>query len=119
MTHWYDHLNRYEPTPKDDTENVPPPMSRHEKNVLEPQDTLDLHGLTWKEACACLDRFVQDARRRGLVKVLVIHGKGLHSPGDGILRKSFREWAARQKGVRVKQAPARHGGSGASLLYLV
>ncbi|MBU0682224.1 MAG: Smr/MutS family protein [Proteobacteria bacterium] len=46
-----------------------------------PQDTLDLHGCTAQEAEVKALRFVEGARRRGILTVRIITGKGLHSPG--------------------------------------
>jgi DNA-nicking Smr family endonuclease len=47
-----------------------------------PDETIDLHGLTRDEAWARLDLFFQDAKAKGLEKVLIIHGKGNHAGGE-------------------------------------
>lgn len=58
---------------------------------MNPQATLDLHGLTVALALQRVDRFLEDAKARGLQKVLVIHGKGIHShEGDGVLKSAVR-----------------------------
>ncbi len=119
MKNWYDYLDRFEPPAKDSENENHPPLSQWEKNVLEPQDTLDLHGLDRESALRRLDQFLQGARHRNLKKILVIHGKGLHSAGEGVLKTSFLRWVAAQKGIKVKKAPARWGGSGASLVFLI
>jgi hypothetical protein len=59
---------------------------------LKPQAVLDLHGLSSAEAEEALDRFVRDSRARGLAKVLVIHGKGLHSPGEPVLQRVVQDY---------------------------
>ena len=60
---------------------------KKELSRMEPQDTLDLHGWKGKDALEELDRFLKSSKRRGLKKVMVIHGKGLHSPGgESVLR---------------------------------
>jgi DNA-nicking Smr family endonuclease len=46
-----------------------------------PQDTLDLHGCMAQEAEDKTLRFVEESRRRGILTVRIITGKGLHSPG--------------------------------------
>lgn len=40
---------------------------------------IDLHGLTRDEAWERLDAFISDCSRRGIQKVLIVHGKGHHS----------------------------------------
>ena len=46
---------------------------------MQPEASLDLHGLTRDEAWERLDMFITECKRRGLRKVLLIHGKGNHS----------------------------------------
>ena len=57
---------------------------------MDPQRSLDLHGLTRKEAFERVDAFIDECRTEGLTKVLVIHGKGLHSKGRPVLGKEIR-----------------------------
>jgi DNA-nicking Smr family endonuclease len=52
---------------------------------LKPQASLDLHGRTAVEAEALLTEFIASSSRAGLDKVLVIHGKGIHSSSEPIL----------------------------------
>ncbi len=59
---------------------------------LKPQAVLDLHGLSSVEAEEALDRFIRDAKARGLSKVLIIHGKGLHSPGQPVLQRVVQSY---------------------------
>ena len=40
---------------------------------------IDLHGLTRDEAWERLDAFIGDCSRRGIQKVLIVHGKGHHA----------------------------------------
>jgi DNA-nicking Smr family endonuclease len=54
---------------------------------------LDLHGLAVAEARAKLEGFLRTMRARGERCVLVIHGKGEHSPqGLGVLRGEIAAW---------------------------
>ncbi len=53
---------------------------------------LDLHGLTAVEAEEALERFFQEALHRGDKCVLVIHGRGLSSPGKPVLKEKVRIW---------------------------
>jgi len=85
---------------------------------------LDLHGRTLDEALRALERFVIAARGHGQRVVLVIHGRGLGSDASGpVLRPAVWGWlrgaaAARAGVLAFVTAPARQGGSGATLLRL-
>ena len=85
---------------------------------------LDLHGRTEAQALPALERFVIAARGHGHRVVLVIHGRGLGSdPGGPVLRPAVWGWlrgaaAARAGVLAFVTAPARQGGSGATLLRL-
>jgi len=85
---------------------------------------LDLHGMTRDEALAAVERFIQQCRAGGLRAVMVIHGRGLNSDGSGpVLRPALAAWlggaAATRAGVMAfAPAPARWGGSGATLILL-
>ncbi len=82
--------------------------------ALRPQASIDLHGMTAREAEEALGHFLADAAQRGLEKVLVIHGKGYHSAGEPVLGRTARRviesspWAG-----RYGQADRSEGGSGA------
>ena len=54
---------------------------------IKPQDTIDLHGLTSAEAEVELKNFLLNSKNKGYTKVCVIHGKGIHSDGEGVLKK--------------------------------
>lgn len=83
---------------------------------LQPQDTIDLHGLTQDEARKALDDFVANSKRRGLRKILVIHGKGIHSgAGDGVLSGLVRKFIESDKRLgQFGHADKTMGGSGAT-----
>jgi DNA-nicking Smr family endonuclease len=54
---------------------------------------LDLHGLGVREARRQLELFLRTMRARGERCVLIIHGKGEHSPqGAGVLRGEIAAW---------------------------
>ena len=54
---------------------------------------LDLHGMGAREAKGQLELFLRTMRSRGERCVLVIHGKGSHSPqGLGVLRGEIAAW---------------------------
>jgi DNA-nicking Smr family endonuclease len=57
---------------------------------MRPQAVLDLHGKTAAEAEALLTEFLLSSSRSNLEKVLVIHGKGLHSAGEPVMADVVR-----------------------------
>ena len=57
---------------------------------VKPQAVLDLHGRKAIEAQALLAEFLASGSRMGLDKVLVIHGKGLHSNSEPIMSDLVR-----------------------------
>ncbi|OFZ67199.1 MAG: hypothetical protein A2V79_01155 [Betaproteobacteria bacterium RBG_16_56_24] len=84
------------------------------------QDRLDLHGLHSDAARKLMQEFLHEAMQRNLRCVLVIHGKGMNSPGgEAVLRKLARHWLTRHPGVMgYCDAPPREGGSGAVMILL-
>ncbi|HIJ90361.1 MAG: Smr/MutS family protein [Desulfobulbaceae bacterium] len=56
------------------------------RNSPPPQDRLDLHGCTGPEAEIKTKNFLTRARRNHLKTVLIITGKGLHSPEGSVLK---------------------------------
>jgi DNA-nicking Smr family endonuclease len=82
--------------------------------AIRPQAALDLHGMTAEEAESAIAAFVEASSRGGLEKVLVIHGKGLHSAGAPVLKKAARKALERHPlAGRFGEAGRMDGGSGA------
>lgn len=82
--------------------------------ALRPQATLDLHGMTGEEAESAIAVFLDSSSRMGLEKVLLIHGKGLHSAGTPVLKKAARRaLEAHPLAGRFGEADRTDGGSGA------
>lgn len=84
---------------------------------------LDLHGLSAAQARDELDAFLRTMRARGERCVLVIHGKGDHSPGGiGVLRGEISAWlsqgAASDQVAAFATARADDGGAGAVYVLL-
>lgn len=83
--------------------------------MLEPQAVLDLHGYTAAEAEPLLERFLETSARKGLEKVLVIHGKGNHSTTEHVMTDLTRRVLERNKNAgSFGPADRRHGGRGAT-----
>ncbi|MFP3090167.1 Smr/MutS family protein [Treponema sp. TIM-1] len=55
-----------------------------------PDAVLDLHGLTRDDAWIALAGFFRDSLSQGFEKVLIVHGKGTHSSGAGVLKEICR-----------------------------
>jgi DNA-nicking Smr family endonuclease len=89
-----------------------------------PEARLDLHGQTREGALRAVERFVVRSRADGCRAVLVIHGRGQNSEaGEPVLRPALHEWlaggaAARAGVMAFAPAPARAGGTGATVVLL-
>ncbi|MDR2551704.1 MAG: Smr/MutS family protein [Treponema sp.] len=85
-----------------------------------PDGIIDLHGLTRDQAWNALGVFFNDAKIQGLEKLLVIHGKGSHSPSEtGVLTRTTRDFIERcpfagESGL----SGAAQGGSGSTWVLL-
>lgn len=87
-------------------------------------DECDLHGQTKREAEREVLRFVRDAQQDGKRWVLIIVGKGLHSPGGkGALKTSIVQALSSRGPARYvlafRTAPRHLGGNGALVARLV
>jgi DNA-nicking Smr family endonuclease len=85
--------------------------------------TLDLHGHDLRSARAALLNFLAAERARGRALVLVIVGKGKHSPGGrAILRQEVATWLSRppaaQHVLAFRTAPPDLGGTGGVTVLL-
>lgn len=83
------------------------------------QDSLDLHGLSSDAARKLLLEFLRNASQRDLRCVCVIHGKGRHTGGEGLLKIRTRHWLAQCAEVLAYcEAPLNAGGGGAVWMLL-
>jgi len=91
------------------------------RGVVSVSHQLDLHGLTREEALDALPRFLLSARKKGQKAVLVITGKGNHSPEEPVLHQAVASWlrdAGRGAILEFAPAPREMGGSGAYVVFL-
>ncbi len=86
------------------------------------QDWIDLHGCTAAEARSRLDRFIRRAIINGKRNVLIIHGRGLKSKDQPVIksmifqyltRGHWRKWV-----IAIASARLCDGGAGASYVLL-
>jgi len=103
--------------------NVPPSVARRlHGGDFSIQAYVDLHGLGVEDAKETFEEFLDWAVTTGKRGVLIVHGRGLSSPSEPILKNKVREWLTRgpwRKWV-VAYSSARKcdGGAGATYLLL-
>ncbi|MSP77656.1 MAG: DNA mismatch repair protein MutS [Rhodospirillaceae bacterium] len=93
---------------------------------LNPDATLDLHGLTLASAERAVSRFLEQATAQDSRVALIVTGKGFREENgrriEGRIRAEFVGWLNRPENrarVRaVRPAHPRHGGSGAFYVLL-
>jgi len=89
------------------------------RGVLDPEATLDLHGMRVREARQALGHFLNQsigARRRC---VRIIHGKGRGSSQQPVLKQRINQWLPQKKEVLAFcSAPRWDGGTGAVYVLL-
>ena len=86
------------------------------------QGHIDLHGLTGSQAQEVLTHFIHDALISGKRMVLVIHGRGLTSPGEPVLKNMVYVWLKRgpyrRHVLAFTSARSCDGGAGATYVLL-
>jgi DNA-nicking Smr family endonuclease len=96
-----------------------PAEKRRRLLARKPDADIDVHGLSQDVAWASLENFFAHAKNRGYLKVSVIHGKGNHSAGEAVLKRTVRQFIegcpfAGESGHR----DSRSGGNGATWVVL-
>ncbi len=91
-----------------------------QRGVIQPESTLDLHGLRVAEARRELAQFIPWCAHRGYRCVRIIHGKGQRSAEQQpILKQKINQWLPQRKEVLAfVSAPRRDGGTGAVYVLL-
>jgi DNA-nicking Smr family endonuclease len=83
---------------------------------------LDLHGFNVEKAKEIFDNFLKEAIRTGKKAVLIVHGRGLSSPEEPVLKTKVREWLTRgfwrKWIVAFTSARPCDGGAGATYVLL-
>lgn len=115
-------LRRYGVTDKDaepDAHREPAHDKRRRLRTMRSEASIDLHGLARDEAWIRLEAFFADCVRRNLQKVLIIHGKGTHSPDDPVLRTMVQHFLEKNShaGESGFSAP-KDGGNGSTWVIL-
>jgi DNA-nicking Smr family endonuclease len=86
------------------------------------QAHLDLHGLSAAQAKEAFENFLKEALRSGKQGVQIIHGRGISSPGDPVLKTKVVEWLTRSHWrkwvIAFTSAQSYDGGTGATYVLL-
>ena len=86
------------------------------------QDFIDLHGLRVHEAESVLERFIKRSIKNSLRAVLIVHGRGLTSPNEPVLKKNVFLWLTRgplrKWVIALTSARSCDGGAGATYVLL-
>jgi len=104
--------------------DVPPDLVRKLRRGQFPIDgRLDLHGMRAEDARSAVEKFLREMRARRERCVLIVHGKGLHSPGgEGVLRGELSAWLSEGRASSsvdaFASAHAEDGGEGATYVLL-
>jgi DNA-nicking Smr family endonuclease len=98
-------------------------LSRLRRGEFAVQDHLDLHGMIQPDAKQALRDFVIKAVGKGMRTVLIVHGRGLGSPGGRpILKHATAQWLSHGEiGAHVhafSSARPQDGGAGAMYVLL-
>ena len=86
------------------------------------QAHVDLHGQSVAEAKKTFEEFLKGAVKSGRRAVLIVHGRGLSSPGEPVLKNNVREWLTRGHWrkwvIAFSSAQSYDGGAGATYILL-
>ncbi len=92
---------------------------RRRLRKMKPEATIDLHGISATDAEPALDAFFSECSRRGLRKILIIHGRGLHSEGQPVLSSIAKSYVERSPLAGEHGAASQeYGGRGAMWVIL-
>jgi DNA-nicking Smr family endonuclease len=101
---------------------APEVVRRLRRGFYAIQDHVDLHGLRVPEAQHALHGFIRQAVLKGYGGVLVIHGRGLTSPHQPILKHKVFEWLTRgplrKHVIALASSRMCDGGAGATYVLL-
>ena len=92
------------------------------KGKFAVQCYIDLHGLNVSQAREAFDSFIQESISHGKRMVLIVHGRGLSSPAEPVLKFRVCRWLTsgqwRKWVMAFSSARACDGGAGATYVLL-
>jgi len=106
-------------------------LDKKNKNI-EKKSIIDLHGFTLSDANKEIEKFINQSYQKGLNKLIIVTGKGLHSKNKSdpyvsndlsILKYSVPHFIKNNENlmnkiIEIKDANINDGGSGAFYIYL-
>jgi DNA-nicking Smr family endonuclease len=103
--------------------NVHPELTKRlHRGDFSIQAHLDLHGLGVENAKNAFDKFFKDAITTGKGALLIVHGRGLSSPAEPVLKTKVVEWLTcgpwRKWVVAFTSARSFDGGAGATYVLI-
>jgi DNA-nicking Smr family endonuclease len=97
-------------------------VTRLRRGEFAVQAHIDLHGMIQADAKLALEEFILNSVRKGLRTVLVVHGRGLRSPGGTpVLKHAAAQWLSHghMGGYVLAFATARPSDGGAGAMYVL
>ena len=97
-------------------------VTRLRRGEFAVQAHTDLHGMIQADAKGALEEFIVNSVRKGLRAVLVVHGRGLRSPGGmPVLKHAAAQWLSHGHigGYVLAFATARPADGGAGAMYVL
>ena len=95
-------------------DSVDPNNPFTEPVVIEFSDVIDLHSIPPRQVRKVVEDYIEEAHRRGVEWVRIIHGKGV-----GVQREVVRSTLSRSPFVaEFRDAPAEAGGWGATIVTM-
>jgi dsDNA-specific endonuclease/ATPase MutS2 len=102
------------PRPREDDNSLAADSPFQDPVVIEFSDVLDLHAIPPRQIRAVVEEYLDEAKRRGIKWVRIVHGKGI-----GVQRETVRTILSRTPFViEFTDAPADAGGWGATIVTL-
>ena len=103
--------------------NVHPDIARRlHRGDFSIQDHIDLHGFTLREANEAFEQFMKKSISQGKKAVLIVHGRGLSSPKEPVLKNNIIQWLSSGKWrkwvIAYTSARSCDGGLGATYVLL-
>lgn len=87
---------------------------------MKPEETLDLHGLHQDEAYRRLDYFIGECVKKGIKKVIIIHGKGIHTSGkEPVLGELVRKFIENDKRCGMSGHPKSQADGGSGVTWII
>ncbi|HYB91313.1 MAG TPA: Smr/MutS family protein [Candidatus Binataceae bacterium] len=97
-------------------------LARLRRGELSVQSHIDLHGMVQGDAHAALTQFIIESVRKGYRTILVVHGRGLRSPGgEPVLKRAAARWLSHGQigGHVLAFATARPTDGGGGAMYVL